>query len=171
MQLLVSIPSCRVAMEACGTAHYGGRQLEELGHQVLLIPPDYVRPFMKRQKNDVADAEAIAEAAQRPDMRFCACEERDVSESDSKRFQRYPYLARRLVSMRMWAMVIHASAEATDLSKSLASLRHRPSQAKVRSTTQRRGRISKPWALSERLMISSVHFPIFCSRFLSLSPA
>ncbi|WP_426289812.1 IS110 family transposase (plasmid) [Ensifer adhaerens] len=70
MKLLASIPSCRVAMEACGTAHYWGRQLEELGHQVLLIPPDYVRPFVKRQKNDAADAEAIAEAAQRPDMRF-----------------------------------------------------------------------------------------------------
>lgn len=68
--LLMSIPSCRIAMEACGTAHYWGRQLEELGHEVLLIPPDYVRPFVKRQKNDAADAEAIAEAAQRPDMRF-----------------------------------------------------------------------------------------------------
>jgi len=68
--LLISIPSCRIAMEACGTAHYWGRQLEELGHEVLLIPPDYVRPFVKRQKNDAADAEAIAEAAQRPDMRF-----------------------------------------------------------------------------------------------------
>lgn len=69
-KLLISIPSCRVAMEACGTAHYWGRQLEEIGHQVLLIPPDYVRPYVKRQKNDAADAEAIAEAAQRPDMRF-----------------------------------------------------------------------------------------------------
>lgn len=68
--LLMSIPSCRIAMEACGTAHYWGRQLEELGHDVLLIPPDYVGPFVKRQKNDAADAEAIAEAAQRPDMRF-----------------------------------------------------------------------------------------------------
>lgn len=68
--LLMSIPSCRIAMEACGTAHYWGRQLEELGHEVLLIPQDYVRPFVKRQKNDAADAEAIAEAAQRPDMRF-----------------------------------------------------------------------------------------------------
>lgn len=57
-------------MEAYGTAHYWGRQLEELGHEVLMIPPDYVRPFVKRQKNDAADAEAIAEAAQRPDMRF-----------------------------------------------------------------------------------------------------
>lgn len=64
--LLISIPSCRIAMEACGTAHYWGRQLEELGHEVLLIPPDYVRPFVKRQKNDAA----IAEAAQRPDMRI-----------------------------------------------------------------------------------------------------
>jgi transposase len=68
--LLMSLPHCRVAMEACGTAHYWGRQLRELGHEVLLIPPDYVKPFVKRQKNGAADAEAIAEAAQRPDMRF-----------------------------------------------------------------------------------------------------
>jgi len=71
----------------------------------------------------------------------------------------------------MWAMMIHACAEAMDFSKSLASLPHRPSHAKVRSTTQRRGRISKPLALSERLMISIVHLPIFRSRFFSLLPA
>lgn len=46
VKLLMSIPPCKVAMEACGTAHYWGRQLEELGHQVSLIPPDYVRPFV-----------------------------------------------------------------------------------------------------------------------------
>jgi hypothetical protein len=73
--------------------------------------------------------------------------------------------------MRMCAIMIHASAEAMDVSKFLASLRHRPSHAKVRSAIQRRGRISKPLALSERLMISSVHFSIFYSRFFSLSPA
>jgi hypothetical protein len=56
--------------------------------------------------------------------------------------------------MRMWAVVIHVSAEVTDFSKSLANLRHRPSHAKVRSMTKRRGRIAKPLALSERPMIS-----------------
>jgi len=65
-----SQPRCTVAMEACGGAHHWARELERLGHQVRLIPPAYVKPFVKRQKNDAADAEAICEAAQRPSMRF-----------------------------------------------------------------------------------------------------
>ena len=59
-------------MEACATAHGWGRELEKLGHSVRLIPPVYVKPFVKRQKNDAADAEAIVEAALRPTMRFVA---------------------------------------------------------------------------------------------------
>jgi transposase len=65
-------PRCLVAMEACASAHYWGRAIGELGHQVRLVPPAYVKPFVKRQKNDMADAEAICEAAQRPTMRFVA---------------------------------------------------------------------------------------------------
>lgn len=65
-------PKCMIAMEACATAHGWGRELEKLGHEVRLIPPAYVKPFVKRQKNDVADAEAIVEAALRPTMRFVA---------------------------------------------------------------------------------------------------
>jgi transposase len=61
-----------VAMEACGSAHYWGREIAKLGHTVKLIAPAYVKPFVKRQKNDMADAEAICEAAQRPTMRFVA---------------------------------------------------------------------------------------------------
>ena len=63
-------PRCVVAMEACAGAHHWGRELIKLGHTVRLIPPQYVKPFVKRQKNDMADAEAICEAAQRPTMRF-----------------------------------------------------------------------------------------------------
>ena len=65
-------PRCLVALEACGGAHHWARELKRLGHEVRLIPPIYVKPFVKRHKNDAADAEAICEAAQRPNMRFVA---------------------------------------------------------------------------------------------------
>ena len=65
-------PRCLVAIEACGSAHYWARELTRLGHEVRLIPPIYVKRFVKRQKNDAADAEAICEAASRPTMRFVA---------------------------------------------------------------------------------------------------
>jgi Transposase and inactivated derivatives len=64
------MPECTVAMEACATAHYRAREIGKLGYEVRFIPPAYVKPFVKRQKNDAADAEAIVEAATRPSMRF-----------------------------------------------------------------------------------------------------
>lgn len=67
-----TLPPCIVAMEACPGSPYWGREIRKLGHAVRLIPPAYVKPFVKRQKNDMADAEAICEAAQRPTMRFVA---------------------------------------------------------------------------------------------------
>ena len=69
---LTKQPRAIVAMEACATAHEWGRAISGLGHDVRLIPPIYVKPFVRRQKNDAADAEAIAEAASRPTMRFVA---------------------------------------------------------------------------------------------------
>ncbi|MFK7943513.1 MAG: IS110 family transposase [Paracoccaceae bacterium] len=70
-------PHCTVAMEACATAHDWGREIGALGHEVKLIPPIYVKPFVKRQKNDATDAEAIAEAASRPTMRTVAVKTRE----------------------------------------------------------------------------------------------
>jgi transposase len=61
---------CLVGIEACGTAHYWAREIERFGHEVRLMPPAYVKPYVKRSKNDVADAEAICEAVSRPTMRF-----------------------------------------------------------------------------------------------------
>lgn len=70
--LLAEHPACVVAMKACATSHHWGRVAQSHGHEVRLVPAAYVKPFVKRQKNDKADAEAIAEAASRPTMRFVA---------------------------------------------------------------------------------------------------
>jgi transposase len=64
------LPPCLVGIEACASSHYWARELQALGHTVRLIPPAYVKPYVKRQKNDAADAEAICEAVTRPNMRF-----------------------------------------------------------------------------------------------------
>jgi len=63
-------PRCLVGMEACATAHHWAREIAALGHDVRLMPPRYVKPYVKRNKNDAADAEAICEAVTRPTMRF-----------------------------------------------------------------------------------------------------
>lgn len=70
--LLAEQSACVVAMDACATSHYWGRVAQSHGHEVRLVPAVYVKPFVKRQKNDKAAAEAIAEAASRPTMRFVA---------------------------------------------------------------------------------------------------
>lgn len=72
LAFLATQRSTTVAMEACASAHHWGREIATLGHEVRLIAPIYVKPFVKRQKNDAADAEAISEAASRPTMRFVA---------------------------------------------------------------------------------------------------
>src|SRR5438132_7748665 len=64
------LPPCLVGLEACATAHYWARELRALGHEVRLMPAQYVKAYIKRNKHDAADAEAICEAVQRPTMRF-----------------------------------------------------------------------------------------------------
>lgn len=72
LAFLSGVDPCIVAMEACAGSHHWGREISKLGHRVKLIAPSYVKHFVKRQKNDAADAEAICEAALRPTMRFVA---------------------------------------------------------------------------------------------------
>jgi transposase len=68
----VNLPACLIGMEACGSAHHWARQLQALGHRVKLMAPQFVKPYVKTNKNDMADAEAICEAVTRPNMRFVA---------------------------------------------------------------------------------------------------
>lgn len=69
-EMLVNIPPCLVGMEACASAHYWARLFKQFGHDVKLMPPQFVKPYVKSNKNDTADAEAICEAVTRPNMRF-----------------------------------------------------------------------------------------------------
>ena len=70
LKFFAGLAPCVVGVEACATSHYWSRELQALGHSVKLMPPSYVKPYVKRQKNDMADAEAICEAVTRPTMRF-----------------------------------------------------------------------------------------------------
>ena len=70
LDFLRDLPPCLIGMEACATSHFWTREISALGHEVRMIPPAYVKPYVKRQKNDAADAEAICEAVTRPSMRF-----------------------------------------------------------------------------------------------------
>jgi len=77
MMFFAKLPPCLIGMEACATAHHWGRELTALGHDVRLMPAHYVKAYIKRGKNDVADAEAICEAVTRPTMRFVAIKTRE----------------------------------------------------------------------------------------------
>ena len=94
-------PRCVVAMEACSTSHYWARAIAKIGHEVKLIPPQYVKPFVKRQKNDAMDAEAICEAAMRPTMRFVAIK------SEEKHADCMLFRARDLL-VRQRSQLVHA---------------------------------------------------------------
>src|SRR5260370_31903516 len=70
VEFFASLPRCLVGLEACGSAHHSARELVKLGHDARMMPPAYVKPYIRRQKNDASDAAAICEAVTRPSMRF-----------------------------------------------------------------------------------------------------
>ena len=70
LEFFQKLPPCLIGIEACASSHHWSRELQALGHTVRLMPPAYVKPYVKRQKNDMADAEAICEAVGRANMRF-----------------------------------------------------------------------------------------------------
>jgi transposase len=80
-EFFANLPPCLVGLEACAAAHHWARELAELGHTVRLMPPRYVRPYVKTNKHDAADAEAICEAVRRPGMRFVPAKSEDQQAS------------------------------------------------------------------------------------------
>jgi transposase len=83
---MAQLPPVTIGMEACGGAHYWARQCHQQGHQVKLMPPQFVKPYVKSNKNDMRDAEAIAEAVTRPTMRFVPL--KDVGQPDLQALHR-----------------------------------------------------------------------------------
>ncbi|WP_127751681.1 IS110 family transposase [Devosia sp. 1566] len=77
LPFFTKLPPCLIGIEACGTSHHWARELTKLGHEVRIMPPAYVKPYVKRSKNDAVDAEAICEAVTRPTMRFVAMKSTD----------------------------------------------------------------------------------------------
>jgi transposase len=77
LEFFANLPACRIGVEACCGANYWARKIEELGHEVKMISPQYVKPYVKTNKNDYNDAEAICEALSRPNMRFVPMKSRE----------------------------------------------------------------------------------------------
>ena len=96
---LHQLTPCIIAFEACGGAHWLGRQCESMGHTVRLIPPQYVKPFVKSNKNDFIDAEAICEASTRPKMRFVSVKSEEAQVISAIHTARHGYIKDRTACM------------------------------------------------------------------------
>lgn len=104
---LHQLPPCTIAFEACGGAHWLGRQCESMGHKVRLIPPQYVKPFVKSNKNDFIDAEAICEASTRPKMRFVSVKSEEAQVISAIHKARHGYVKDRTACMsRIGALLL-----------------------------------------------------------------
>lgn len=95
LRFVATLPTCVVAMEACCGAHHLGRALQAEGHAIRLMSPEYVRAYVKAQKNDDRDAEAIAEAATRPTMRFVELKSEDQLDLQTMHRVRQRYVGNR----------------------------------------------------------------------------
>jgi transposase len=121
------LPPCLIAVEACGTAHYWARTLAAMGHEVRLIPPSYVKAYVKRGKNDALDAEAICEAVQRPTMRFVPVKTIEQVMADRNVLPSYARAALEILIRQIMAV----SAEIAELDQQLATW-HTESEASRR---------------------------------------
>jgi transposase len=126
IEFFSKLPPCVVALEACGTSHYWGRTLRSLGHEVRLIPAAYVKPFVKRNKTDARDAEAICVAARRPDMREVAIKSEEQQASRALERSRELMIKQRTQAMNsLRAMLAEFGVAAAQGARGFAELRAR----------------------------------------------
>ena len=136
------LPPCLVGIEACATSHHWSRQLQALGHTVRLMPPAYVRPYVKSQKNDAADAEAICEAVMRPSMRFVETKTPEQQQAASHGFTE-PVSTPIRLHLRQQTAVINAIRDPT-LARSSASSRRSLGRSGVEELHRCHRWITKP---------------------------
>ena len=119
LAFFADLPACLVGMEACSSSHYWARQLSALGHDVRLIPANYVKPYVKRGKSDAADAEAICEAIGRPSMRFVPVKTAEQLEIQAVHRIRQRLVANRtrLVNQIRGLLAEHGVVVARDISR------------------------------------------------------
>ena len=114
-------PSCLIGIEACGSAHYWGRELQRLGHEVRLIPPQHVKAYVRGNKNDYNDALAIAEAVVRPEMRFVTIKTVEQQDQQMMNGQRQQLIRDRTAQVnRLRAMLME---QGVAVPKSISQLR------------------------------------------------